>query len=404
MSRGRKIRDIDPPKKFDEDFGTQMVRHVSAGKSFLPGSWVLFAITILVLAGIGLASLHFLFAKATVIVRPVLRSVEVYKRITAGGSSATSISVFEETVIATKLFFATGKELKDIRAKGVIRVFNNQDRAITLVAQTRFMSEEGKVFRAVDRVIVPGGTRKNPGIKDVDIVAAEPGKDYNIGPSQFSIPGLAGSALYTQMHGESTNATTGGVTEEITVVSSADIAQAERTLVQELGDRARVALDTKIPDTLFVIENATVVSVLEAGTIVKEGAALDEFSYRAQVQVTVYAVPQAELESLQSAFLAKELQDKEQLAQGTTKVTYEQVRVDEGVVSFDISIRAGAYQEINPTELVIRLRGKSQEQAQLILFTYPGLQGGEILLWPFWRTSLPEDVEKIDISLRIDDF
>ena len=88
-------------------------------------------------------------------------------------------------------FPASGKSLKEEKARGQIRVYNAYSTSSqTLITNTRFISADGKLFRSVERVTIPGAEYDRgklvPGFLDIQIVAAEPGEDYNIGPSTFS--------------------------------------------------------------------------------------------------------------------------------------------------------------------------------------------------------------------------
>ena len=95
---------------------------------------------------------------------------------------------FEIELEESQTFSSSGKTLQGTKAKGVIQVYNaySKDPQV-LVANTRFISAEGKLFRSLKRVVIPGGTydtknKLTPGILDIEVVAAETGEEYNIGP------------------------------------------------------------------------------------------------------------------------------------------------------------------------------------------------------------------------------
>ena len=49
-----------------------------------------------------------------------------------------------------------------------------------------------------------------------------------------------------------------------------------------------------------------------------------------------------------------------------------------------------------------RLAGLSKDEAALALSQDPNLQKAEILLFPFWLEYLPQDPNKVEISVVID--
>ena len=107
--------------------------------------------------------------------------------------------VLEAEKEVSQNFTAHGKKLKSTKAHGTMRIYNNYSTAAqTLVATTRFISNEGKLFRTKERVVIPGGYYEGgklaAGFIDIEVIADQPGEDYNIDPSTFSIPGFVGTS------------------------------------------------------------------------------------------------------------------------------------------------------------------------------------------------------------------
>jgi hypothetical protein len=86
-------------------------------------------------------------------------------------------------------------KLEDKKAKGKVTFYNEYSpNSQSLVATTRLLSEDGKLFRLVDDVTIPGFKKTTEGIEagiiEADVIASEFGEEYIIGPSTFSIPGF----------------------------------------------------------------------------------------------------------------------------------------------------------------------------------------------------------------------
>ena len=80
--------------------------------------------------------------------------------------------------------------MADERATGVIVVYNAYSAAPQrLIKNTRFATEDGKIFRAKDSIVVPGTTIENgkiiPGSVEAIVVADEPGEAYNFQTPEF---------------------------------------------------------------------------------------------------------------------------------------------------------------------------------------------------------------------------
>lgn len=367
---------------------------------------VLPVLLVVVLGGAGV--LHLFFAKAEVTLWPQTRAITLLEPFVAqsgaregSGLSFTTLSVTKE---GTRLFEASSKTVKEDRAAGTIRVFNAYTASPqTLIAQTRFVSEGGKMFRTPSRLTVPGMTDRGPGFIDVKVVAAEAGEDYNIGPSNFSLPGLSGSPLYTAIYAESTEPMTGGSEREVSVVSKEDIEAAKDALIAELTEKAAQDLLSRVPEGMAASEDSIVEEVLEADSLVEAGAELKQFNVTASVAAIAYLFSKEDLDALAEDFLAGELGVTERIVPQKTKVYFEGVTVQgEGKVSLELGIAAEAYEYVDPTELKIRLRGKAKNEAASILSSYEAFLQADISLWPFWIGSVPGNVDKLEIHSVLD--
>jgi len=109
------------------------------------------------------------------------------------------------------------------KASGIITVFNEYSSSPQLlVASTRFLSSDGKIFRTIKDISVPGSEIINdeiiPDSINITVMADYPGIEYNISPSDFTIPGFKGSPKYVGLYGKSNTAMNGGsndTTEDI---------------------------------------------------------------------------------------------------------------------------------------------------------------------------------------------
>ncbi|KKQ06848.1 MAG: hypothetical protein US15_C0002G0001, partial [Candidatus Moranbacteria bacterium GW2011_GWF1_36_4] len=113
-------------------------------------------------------------------------------------------------------FDATGqKDVSDQKAHGTVVVYNEYSAASQqLVATTRLLTEDGKLFRLVAGVVVPGISeiegKIEPGKIEVEVVADQSGEEYNIEESKFSIIGFKGGPKYEKIHARSIAKMIGG--------------------------------------------------------------------------------------------------------------------------------------------------------------------------------------------------
>jgi hypothetical protein len=415
----KKVRDILPLRRAKaQEPGEETPQDVPAGRSVRSGKKRILSLLFLIIlmAGIGgVLSLQFFFAKAQVRVWPYTREITTQARVTAQTDIATDEKksilalVINGEKSLTRLFPATGTSTEQGRAKGTIRVFNGFSTfPQKLVAQTRFLSEDGKLFRSPEAVVIPAGRMEGSSIVagslDVEVVAAESGEEYNVGPSNFSLPGLFGHPAYTTITGKSLEPMTGGSKTEVLVVTEADLNAARDALVAELQQDVRESLESKVPEGMVLLGDAVDLQVAQAFSPIKAGAPLDNFNFSAKVQGVAIVFSRADVESAAQALAAELAEAGENIAEQSISIGYEDVDMNMSTqsLSFDMKVSLPLYRDIDPMEFKGRLAGLSKDEAALFLSEDSSLQKAEILLFPFWLEYLPQDPNKVEIAVVID--
>lgn len=417
----KKIRDIFPPVKSrtreSEKEATPLSSARHSHRRSLKRTLSLIVFILLIGGVAGVFTLQFFFAKVQVNIWPRMREVTAQERMTARigvvgvdkeQKIISALSIREEKSL-TRLFPATGKSTQEMKAQGTVRVFNGFSAfPQKLVAQTRFLSEDGKLFRSPRAVVVPAGRMDGnkivPEFLDIEVVAAESGEEYNIGPSNFSLPGLFGNPAYTSITGKSFEPMTGGSKTEISVVIESDLNAARDALVAELQQEVRKSLEVKVPEDMVLLAEAVDLQVVQAFSPIKAGAPLDSFNFSVKVQGIATVFSRADIASVAKMLFAGLVQEGEKIADETLAIGYENVEMNMSAqsLSFDMKASSSFYDEIDPIELKARLVGVSKEEAALSLSQNSSLQKADILLFPFWLGYFPQDPNNVEIVVVID--
>lgn len=217
-----------------------------------------------------LAVLYLSLSSATITVVPnpkvvsTTTSVEISPDPTAVGQ--VSGYVIQDTFTKAKTFSipAEGGTAVEEKAGGTVTLINETDAPQSLVATTRVLSEEGVLFRLVDAVTIPAN-----GTLDTAVLADQPGLSGEIGPTQFTIPGLS-AALQEVIYAVSVENMTGGV-KYIAVLNESHLTDATLSLEQEILDESKAMLRERFESDAFdgeayLTEIATKVSDTEPGT------------------------------------------------------------------------------------------------------------------------------------------
>ncbi len=173
----RKFYDILPPGMRKEEI---VIAPEKRARFSFKKKWILVVLALFFVLS------QTLFLKAEIIVYPETEKVEYLGEISVGLEDELIIAeVFQLKEEETRIFSSSGKEKEEKKAQGTIKVYNNHSSSPqTLVANTRFISSDGKLFYSQERILVPGqrkeGNRTLPGEATVEIKAAEAGQEYNI--------------------------------------------------------------------------------------------------------------------------------------------------------------------------------------------------------------------------------
>ncbi len=327
--------------------------------------------------------------------------------------------VFEDQKTASKEFSASGKMMKEEKAKGIIRVFNKYSTSAQgLLSNTRFVSDKGKLFRSLEREVIPGGHYEKgkfvAGFVDIKVMAAEPGEDYNIGPSTFSIPGFKGTSKYTYFYGESSSPMVGGFKGEVSQITSEDIKKAGLALSDELKEESKNFLKKTIPADYILLDETIFQDITEGSSSIKAGSEGESFNLQIKVESKGVGFRKSDVDEFIRKFITSNISEDEMFEKESLEVNYSLKLppsstgdgaddiLKSGKIILATEIKAKIYQNINLAELKRALAGKSLKETKIFLGDLPRVTKVEIKSWPFLRRKIPDDMGKIELKLNLD--
>lgn len=307
---------------------------------------------------------------------------------------------------ASQDFLATG--LKDVKVKssGKIKIFNAYSSTPqNLIVNTRFLSQSGKIFRLTAGVTVPGAKVEAgkiiPSFIEVKVVADQPGAEYNIDPTHFTIPGFQGTPKYDKFYADFSEAMTGGYVGQAKVISQEDLNQAK----SQLTELAQVSLEeefqSKFPQGFKVLNEAKSFSVEK---IVFSGLVGDQMeTFRGSVTASLKAIAFRESD-IKAVFLASASKSDSALAEkelfsGDFQYGMPRVDFEKGMISFPVSVTLVFRDKIEVGDFPAELAGMNEKQFQKFFASLPGIENGVIKVKPSFLNFLPLNVKNIKIVL-----
>lgn len=370
------------------------------------GLWIALAVfMVAVLFGVSA-----LFTKATVYVEPHMQTVPVDITLKAPkdpSSGEFGFQIVSATKSVDKTVPATSEEQTSLKASGTITIYNNaSDKPQKLIANTRFENGDGLVYRIKDAVTVPGkqtqAGKTIPGSIDAVVYADQPGEKYNIGLSDFTLPGLKGDARYKDIYARSKTAMSGGFVGMMKKVDSAVLASATTELGESLKSSLSHDLKAQIPQN-FITYDSAVSYVLEPISQVSGGA---DKEAKIVAKGTVYAL------IFDKALLSREILTAEKSSlnlEGTAQVVnLETLTVTpktqnvfkDKVDSVDIGVTGDAKVSwvFDESMLKTDLMEMSKKDINTLLESkYPSINKIKATIRPFWKMSFPKNPEKIEV-------
>ena len=425
----KRITDIIKPEEIEREEEKSIVLEKKPRKKFrspkikisFPKAKISLIIVLIIFIGGGLLS-YFTLSRAEIGLWPKTELLTINTKLTVNkeaGSPNISAAVipgeiFEREKTIASIFTTSGEISKAEKAEGTARVYNAYSAsAQVLVATTRFVSADGKLFRTPVKVTIPGGHYEGgkliPGEIDIKVVADEPGPEYNIGPSAFSIPGFAGTDRYTKFYARSFQPMEGGYIEKIAKVQKADLEGAEEILTKRAKEEAKTLLENElaseeISSKYYFLKDGQQVEILESFSLAKVGDELEDFNYQVKAKVKTLLFLKKDLERFAKEAIILELPDDMELHEESLSVKYyvETVNLDSGKVVLSLDVSAKIYPGIDQFYLKESLKGKSFLVTKLFLEGQPQLTRVSVKFWPFWVKEVPQDSGKIRFNLNID--
>ncbi len=369
---------------------------------------------ILGLVVVGGAAYVLIKPKAEIDIWPVKNPVEFKTQIMVTGSQDQEAFIPGEVRTQenslSQQFPATGVELKAAKASGKITVYNAYALSSqVLIANTRFVSDDGKLFRTPSKVIIPGahyeGSKLIPGEIEITVEAGEPGEAYNIGPSTFSIPGLAGTPRYTAFYAKSFKAMSGGTKSEAKKVTAEDLKNAEEVLTTRAIENCKAALVNAVSLNDYVVVNEAIkTTVTEAVSSAKEGQNVENFTFQVRAKAETLIFKRSDVSVFAKEYVLSHLPDGQKLDENSLAVSFlsQEVDLDKEKIFLNVEISAQIYPSVDEDRIKEAVKNQTPSQMSSSLKGFSEITKSQVRLWPFWANRGPLETAGISIKIRLD--
>lgn len=333
-------------------------------------------------------------AEITIVAKPTPVDVntDIDIGVVANGDDVDGV-VTSTLVTLTKTFQVTGNREEPAPATGTVTLRNDTSAPQGLVATTRVLSEAGVLFHLKDAVNVPAN-----GKVVAEVYADKPGKEGNIGPTRFTIPGL-NEPKQKVIYATSEAAMTGGI-KTVGSLGSDDLESAKRVFAEAIQKQGQDVLALRFPDkkAVFALSSSDVTSTAAVG------ATVGGFDLKGTATVVGIFYDNLSITNLAKSLLAKRaIDDSEIIETGTKDPTVTLGEYHKDTNSATVHLFYDGVATLNPQSKQIDRTvffGKSKDEVRRYLLTLDHVHSVDVQFHPAWMQSVPHITDHVQVIVK----
>jgi hypothetical protein len=296
----------------------------------------------------------------------------------------------------------TGQKNNGNKASGTVRLTNcsKQDGEITIPAGSNITSG-GNTFITQEEVTVNesnfsgGGTRctSSPSAS-VDILAQSPGTSYN------NAAGFTVGSPYNGITG--TGSTSGGTDEIVKIVNQNDINSAKSKITATNDDSMKEALKSALQkNQYYAIEETYAAGAPSSATSANVGAVADTVTVTETITYTMFGAREDDIDALLEENIKTQIDTEKQsiLDNGLGKAVFNVGTISATDAQINLATKATAGPDISEDTIKELAAGKKAGEVKDELKSNPDVVDVTIKVSPFWKSSIPKDVNKITVKI-----
>jgi len=418
----RTIRHIPLPERGEERRSKKTERKIESPKNEAAPAWRSHgrrhsAASLWVIAAAAALTLIFsvsaFFTSASVVIEPKTAEVRINVETIAQRGAAPAelhfetISVKKETsVIVT----ADGEQFVERKASGRIVIYNNYSSSPQrLVKNTRFETPSGLIYRLPQSISVPGRRSEEgrlvPGSIETIVYADAGGSEYNIGLSDFTVPGFKNNpGRYKGFYARSKTPMTGGFVGMEKTLSAEKLRSARDGLRSELKIKVVEGVKANLPqgftlfkDAVFTSFESQPTTAAPGGNIVVQELASSTAVIFNTSEFNVFVAKQS-LPQYDGAPVRIDNPEGLKIIVDNTSGA-EPLLIGDSI-RLSLNGTARLVWEVNADKVQSAVAGKRRTESQVVFLADPGIERARFVIRPFWRSKFPDDPRKIKVKIE----
>ena len=355
------------------------------------------------------------FARASLTVKPRVESSTLDNITITLDSSVSAVLGDKRVIPAERLVFTkkisdtfptTGKEMIEERARGTAKIYNRfSSSPQSLVATTRFVTDDGVLYRLPRSITVPGAKIEKgeivPQFIEVEFVADHAGEGSNLGGEvTLKIPGFRDDPKYDGFYAIAEKGFSGGFRGEARVVAREDLRKAEENITKRVYDEVLQEFAGKVPSEFKLVEALREIQITNIAAPA-EKSRRDEFVAEAEARGRTIVFRERDLLGLLDLLIIGDDETRE-FVEDSSNLTYQVLNIDYEKGRATVSLRGSIKTKAVIPEKELRALAVGKKEGSLIEFLKgrPELSSFRISFFPPWISKAPADENKIRIFVE----
>ena len=320
-------------------------------------------------------------------------------------------TINKEETITLSYEVRGGSAVAGKKAHGSVVIYNEYDNSPqTLIATTRLESKDGKIFRLVKNVVVPGTTtiagEIKPGAIEAEIIADQPGPEYNLEPTDFTIPGFKDGPKYAKFYAKSTESMTGGSIEGETAggaVSQSDIDNAKQKTEAAAKDKLAQVINDELRNGEIALGQAEKITIIKSSADVKVGDMVSVFEYGVVASVYAFVFSENDVREIMVQSMTNEEQSLD-VKRDISKIEYGTVDADfeKNILKLKVYGEITNIPVIDKEQIKMELLGKSDDQLAATLRKYSTIKSVNVEFQPTFVSRIPQYAQRVSVEIKDD--
>ena len=385
------------------------------------GAWVIVMIALLLAVGLGVGSFLILpRADITVVLKTTKAESDMHFEAgtpnfrSADQTRQLQTRIIEAEKTVSQSFDTTGSATSaTARAQGSVTISNSYStEPQALVATTRILSSDGKLFRLKDTVTIPGMKTVNgqtvPGTINADVVADQPGSAYNIDATTFTIPGFSSTAKQGKFSVVSDRAFVGGgstASGTIATISAGDVLKAKQTVEAMAKQQIVDELRGQLTDGEQLIPDAAEITIVASSSTPPTGVAASTFDYRVDIKARTLTFSENDIRDMILARFLAQAGTTSHLTADAKDMTLEygqpDVDFDHSILRFTVHAKAVLQPMVSIESLRQEFLGKNAGDLKAVVAQHPEISTVEVQFGSLsFLDRVPTRANQVVIVLR----